>query len=110
VQNGEEFVQSCMRAAEGQENPFILVVEGSIFNEENQSETSWATFGTDQKTAQPDHDLPMDRQPRAECLGEGVHGVAGLSGVGLEVSGGNSDCVPGVFDATMYGDSCVAEG
>jgi hydrogenase small subunit len=52
-ENGDEFVDFFRRAAGGQENPFILVVEGSIPNERNKSEGYWATFGTDASTGQP---------------------------------------------------------
>src|SRR6202043_1824131 len=42
------------RAAEDKSpTPFILVVEGSIPNENNKDEGYWASFGTDQKTGQP---------------------------------------------------------
>jgi hydrogenase small subunit len=52
-ENGEEFVSFFHRAAEGQPDPFILVVEGSIPNEKNKLEGYWATFGTNQQTGQP---------------------------------------------------------
>jgi len=53
MENGDEFVDFFRRAAEGQENPFILVVEGSIPNENNKQEGYWAAFGTDPQTGQP---------------------------------------------------------
>jgi hydrogenase small subunit len=57
LENGEEFVSFFHRAAQGQKNPFILVIEGSIPNENNKpnenKEGYWASFGTDQKTGQP---------------------------------------------------------
>ncbi len=53
MENGDEFVDFFHRAAEGQENPFILVVEGSIPNERNKKDGYWASFGTDRKTGQP---------------------------------------------------------
>ncbi len=38
-------------AADGKsERPFILVVEGSIPNEDNKKEGYWASFGTDPVT------------------------------------------------------------
>jgi len=52
-ENGDEFVSTFRRAAEGQIARFILVVEGSIPNEKNKSEGYWAAFGTDSQTAQP---------------------------------------------------------
>src|SRR5262250_1003452 len=52
-ENGDEFVRFFRDAAEGKLTPFIFVVEGSIPNEHNKPEGYWATFGTDEKTAQP---------------------------------------------------------
>src|SRR5580693_5858001 len=53
MENGEEFMAFFHHAAQGQKNPFILVVEGSIPDEKNKPEGYWATFGTDQQTGQP---------------------------------------------------------
>src|SRR5271165_4883549 len=51
--NGDDFVRPFRRAAEGKsERPFILVVEGSIPNENNKKEGYWASFGTDPATGQ----------------------------------------------------------
>jgi hydrogenase small subunit len=52
-ENGEEFMRHFHQAAEGQERPFILVMEGSIPDEGNKAEGYWASFGTDQATGQP---------------------------------------------------------
>jgi Ni,Fe-hydrogenase I small subunit len=50
---GDEFLKPFHLAAEGQASPFILVIEGSIPNENNKSEGYWASLGTDEKTGQP---------------------------------------------------------
>jgi hydrogenase small subunit len=51
---GDDFVRPFRVAAEGKSpRPFILVVEGSIPNENNKKEGYWATFGTDPATGQP---------------------------------------------------------
>jgi hydrogenase small subunit len=51
---GDDFVRPFRVAAEGKSGrPFILVVEGSIPNENNKKEGYWATFGTDSATGQP---------------------------------------------------------
>jgi hydrogenase small subunit len=53
-ENGDEFVRPFREAAAGKrERPFILVVEGSIPNENNKAEGYWASFGTDPLTGQP---------------------------------------------------------
>jgi hydrogenase small subunit len=52
--NGDDFLEVFHRAADGSlEQPFLLVVEGSIPNEKNKSEGCWAGFGIDSKTGQP---------------------------------------------------------
>ncbi len=52
-QNGEEFMELFYRGADGRIDPFILVVEGSIPNENNKAEGYWASFGTNRETGQP---------------------------------------------------------
>ena len=50
---GDDFLTPFYLAAEGKLSPFMLVVEGSIPNENNKEEGYWATFGTDRLTGQP---------------------------------------------------------
>ena len=50
---GEEFLKPFHQAAAGNLAPFVLVVEGSIPNENNKAEGFWAGFGTDPRTGQP---------------------------------------------------------
>ena len=52
-ENGEEFVRFFEDAASGMEDPFILVVEGSIPDETNKDAGYWASFGTDRRSGQP---------------------------------------------------------
>jgi hydrogenase small subunit len=52
-ENGQEFMKRFHLAAEGRLEPFILVVEGSIPNENNKMEGYWASLGTDTITGQP---------------------------------------------------------
>jgi len=53
-ENGDEFLKPFHLAAAGKfQNPYILVIEGSIPNEKNKSEGYWASLGTDQTTGQP---------------------------------------------------------
>jgi Ni,Fe-hydrogenase I small subunit len=51
--NGDDFLRPFHLAAEGKLAPFILVIEGSIPNENNKAEGYWASFGTDRETGQP---------------------------------------------------------
>jgi hydrogenase small subunit len=50
---GNDFMERFHRAAKGDSNPFILVIEGSIPDEANKDEGYWASFGTDPATGQP---------------------------------------------------------
>jgi hydrogenase small subunit len=50
---GDEFMKHLYDAAEDRSGPFILVIEGSIPNEKNHAEGSWAGFGLDPKTGEP---------------------------------------------------------
>jgi hydrogenase small subunit len=50
---GNDFLAPFRRAAAGELAPFVLVVEGSIPNEELSGEGVWAGFGTDAATGQP---------------------------------------------------------
>src|SRR4051812_25446256 len=45
--NGSDFLQRFHDAAEGKLGPFLLVVEGSIPNENNKDDGCWAGFGLD---------------------------------------------------------------
>ena len=50
---GEDFMQYWYKAEKGELDPFVLVVEGSIPNEDIKDEGYWAAIGTDPKTGQP---------------------------------------------------------
>jgi len=52
-ENGDEFMEIFYKAAEGKLDPFLLVIEGSIPNENNKAEGYWASFGTNRETGQP---------------------------------------------------------
>ena len=52
-ENGDEFVHAFDRAADGLLDPFILVLEGSVPNEEINGDGHWAGMGTDSSTGQP---------------------------------------------------------
>ena len=52
-ENGEEFMQAWYDAEEGQLDPFVLVVEGSIANERINGDGHWSGFGVDPIDGQP---------------------------------------------------------
>jgi hydrogenase small subunit len=52
-ETGRDFMKAFYEAVEGKIANFILVIEGSIPNEEINREGYWAAFGTDEVTGQP---------------------------------------------------------
>ncbi|MDP9248366.1 MAG: hydrogenase expression protein HypE [Candidatus Dormibacteraeota bacterium] len=52
-ENGDDFMKYWFRAERGELEPFVLVLEGSIPNEDIKSEGFWAAQGTDPATGQP---------------------------------------------------------
>ena len=52
-ENGDEFMQAWYDAEAGKLDPFVLIVEGSIPNEELSGEGHWAAMGVDPSSGQP---------------------------------------------------------
>jgi hydrogenase small subunit len=52
-ESGDEFMRVFWRAAAGSLNPFVLVLEGSVPNEEINGEGHWAALGVDPETGEP---------------------------------------------------------
>ncbi|HEY1359023.1 MAG TPA: hypothetical protein VGF21_12035 [Thermoleophilaceae bacterium] len=52
-ENGADFMEAWYQAEKGELDPFVLVVEGSIPNEEINGEGHWAAMGNDPETDQP---------------------------------------------------------
>jgi len=52
-ENGDDFMKFFYQAERGEIDPFVLVVEGSIPNEQIKDEGYWAAQGTDPNTGQP---------------------------------------------------------
>ncbi len=52
-ENGDEFMEAWYQAERGELDPFVLVVEGSIPNEEINGEGHWTGMGTNPSTGQP---------------------------------------------------------
>ena len=110
-ENGDEFLESWYRAAEGRLDPFLLVVEGSIPDERTGGEGYWAAVGVDRQTGQPittcewiDRLAPqglgrgrgrdlrrLRRHPRHGGQPDRLHGPARLPGLGLAIEGGPAD-------------------
>ncbi|HEY1593303.1 MAG TPA: hydrogenase expression protein HypE [Solirubrobacteraceae bacterium] len=52
-ENGEQFLRPFVRAARGALDPFILVLEGSVPNEQLSGDGHWSGLGVDPHTGQP---------------------------------------------------------
>src|SRR3984885_2856625 len=52
-ETGEDFMRSWFAAAAGRLDPFILVLEGSVPNEETSGDGCWATLGVDPSNGEP---------------------------------------------------------
>src|SRR5947208_13514345 len=52
-ENGDEFMRAFYQAEQGELDPFVFVVEGSIPNESIKQEGYWAAMGVDPATGQP---------------------------------------------------------
>jgi hydrogenase small subunit len=52
-ENGGDFLKYWYEAEQGKLDPFVLVVEGSVPNEDIKSDGYWAALGTDPATGQP---------------------------------------------------------
>ena len=52
-ETGEDFMRAWFDAAAGRTAPFILVLEGSVPNEQINGEGCWASFGVDPASGQP---------------------------------------------------------
>ncbi len=60
---GDDFMKFFYDAEQGKLDPFVLVVEGSIPNENIKREGYWAAQGTDPKTGQPIVPLTVEFMP-----------------------------------------------
>jgi hydrogenase small subunit len=53
VENGDDFMRAWYDAEAGRLDPFILVLEGAVPNEEINGDGHWAGLGSDPRTGQP---------------------------------------------------------
>src|SRR6201995_1634010 len=52
-ETGQEYIQAWFDAEQGKLDPFVLVIEGSLGNEQINGEGHWSGFGVDQSSGQP---------------------------------------------------------
>ncbi len=53
VENGEDFMQAFYDAEDGKLDPFVLILEGSVPNEQINGDGHWAAIGVNRETGQP---------------------------------------------------------
>ena len=122
----DDFLEWFFKADRGELEPFMLVVEGSIPNEQNKEEGYWGGFGTDRR---PDsrfrpasgsigsrpklgggrrrHLCHVRRHPRHGGQSDRRHGAGRLSRLGLAIEGRHPDrlrarlsrCSPTIFES-----------
>ena len=63
---GQEYAQAWFDAEQGKLDPFVLVIEGSLGNEEINGEGHWTGFARQPGERPADHDERVDRPARAE--------------------------------------------
>ena len=69
-ETGDDFVRAWFDAAAGKLDPCILVLEGSVPNEEIDGDGCWAAFGVDPQHARADPHLRVDRPAGAPSRGD----------------------------------------
>lgn len=101
-QVGDEFMQWFWRAAAGELDPFVLVVEGSIPNERIKREGYWAGFGNNTPGASSLSDQPMTTTEWIDRLAPKAWGIvaAGTCATygGIHAMAGNPTGAMGVPD------------
>ena len=71
-ENGDEYMRAFYQAKNDElDAPFVLVIEGSIPNENISGEGFWTSLGFDHATGQPITLEPVDRLAGAEGVGRG---------------------------------------
>ena len=77
--------------------PFVLVIEGSIPNENISGDGFWTSFGFDYGDGTADYAQPVDRLAGAEGLGRGRRGTCATYG-GIHAMAGNPTGAMGLAD------------
>src|SRR5580658_1894430 len=104
---GDDFMRPFHLAAEGKSNPFILVLEGSVPDENNKSEGYWASFGTDQATGQPITTCEWIDKLAPKAWGVVAVGTCATYG-GIHAMAGNPTGAMGLADYLGWGFKSVA--
>jgi hydrogenase small subunit len=101
-QNGDEMMRYFYDAWEGRLEPFVLVVEGSIPNEEIKSAGYWAALGVDKQTGQPITTCEWIRRLAPQALAVVAAGTCATYG-GIHAMEGNPTGAMGLADFLGWG-------
>jgi hydrogenase small subunit len=94
---GDEFMQAFYRAERGELDPFVLVIEGSIPNEDIKPEGYWAGMGNDPATGQPIPTVDWIRRLAPKALAVVAAGTCATYG-GIHAMAGNATGAMGLAD------------
>ncbi len=96
-ETGGDFLKYWYQAEKGQLEPFVLVVEGSIPNEDIKSEGYWAGLGTDPATGQPIKTVEWIDRLSPKALAVVAAGTCATYG-GIHAMAGNPTGAMGIAD------------
>jgi hydrogenase small subunit len=96
-ESGDEFMSAFYKAAAGELEPFVLVIEGSIPNEDIKPQGFWAGMGVDAATGQPIPTVNWIRQLAPKALAVVAAGTCATYG-GIHAMAGNPTGAMGLAD------------
>ena len=94
---GDDFMKYFYQAERGELDPFVLVVEGSIPNEDIKDQGYWAAMGTDPNTGQPITTCEWIDRLAPKALGRDGGGTCATYG-GIHAMAGNPTGAMGLAD------------
>jgi len=94
---GDEFMKAFYAAERGELNPFVLVIEGSIPNEDIKAEGYWAGMGNDPATGQPIKTTDWIKRLAPKALAVVAAGTCATYG-GIHAMAGNPTGAMGLAD------------
>jgi hydrogenase small subunit len=97
VESGGEFLDPYEKAARGELNPFVLVLEGSIPNEDIKPEGYWCGMGNDPATGQPIPTVNWIKRLAPQALAVVACGTCATYG-GIHAMAGNPTGAMGAAD------------
>ncbi|GAC1325078.1 MAG: hydrogenase small subunit [Chloroflexota bacterium] len=97
VDSGGEFLDPYYKATRGELDPFVLVIEGSIPNEDIKSQGYWCGMGTDPSTGQPIPTVDWIRRLAPKALAVVGCGTCATYG-GIHAMAGNPTGAMGLAD------------